>query len=191
MTGRQLKHSQNDRGLDLYQTDPVAVESLIRYEKLPLRIWDGSCGPGNILRVLRMHGHEVFGSDLADYKSPFQDLAGVDYLQLTEAPWKVDATVQNPPFYVKDEFVEKSLELVELGYFLLPLTWLESDSREKLFSYGMLERVLVFRQRLPMMHREGWDGEISTSTTAFAWYVFNRSYRGFPEIRWINVWPAL
>ena len=65
MTGVVLKHALSERGNDL--TDAaVAVEALLRHERLPPRLWDPCCGPGNIVKVLRAAGHEVIGSDLVD-----------------------------------------------------------------------------------------------------------------------------
>jgi hypothetical protein len=186
---RKRRHSQKDRALDLYQTAPEAVWALLRHETLPHTLWDASCGPGNIVRILRANGHDVLATDIKDYASPHQDLAGIewDFLQLQQPPCMIEAIIQNPPYYVADEFVEHSLELVPKAYFLLRLAWLESMARLPFFKRGMLRRVLVFSNRLPMQHRDGWTGKRSSNTTAFAWFVFDREYRGLPEVRWI-VW---
>ena len=40
--------------------------------------------------------------------------------------------------------------------------------------------VFVFRKRLPMMHRDGWQGRKASSGLAFAWFVWERGYRGHP-----------
>jgi hypothetical protein len=64
------RHALSERKDDLYQTPPVAIEALLRHERLPHRLWDPCCGPGNIVDVLRAHGHEVIGSDLVDYGRP-------------------------------------------------------------------------------------------------------------------------
>ena len=39
-------------------------------------------------------------------------------------------------------------------------------------------RVHVFRNRLPMMHRHGWDGPRASSSTAYAWFVFDKKHGG-------------
>jgi hypothetical protein len=39
-------------------------------------------------------------------------------------------------------------------------------------------RVHVFRNRLPMMHRDGWKGRRASSAMAFAWLVWDRRHRG-------------
>jgi hypothetical protein len=72
---------------------------------------------------------------------------------------------------------------------LLPLTFLEGQRRSTILESGTLARIHVFRNRLPRMHRHGWDGPRATSTQAFAWFVWNRNHRGPAEVRRIS-WEA-
>jgi len=64
------RHSLAERGNDLYETPAVAVEALLREERLPHRLWEPACGRGAIVRPLRAAGHEVLASDLVDYGDP-------------------------------------------------------------------------------------------------------------------------
>lgn len=186
-----IKHKQADRGLDLYQTDPVAVYALLRHERLPHKIWEPQCGPGNIVKVLRAEGHDVLSTDIHDYHSPHQDLAGMDFLQVYEPPYEgIDAIVMNPPFYADFECLDRALDLVPKVYALLRLTFLESEERYEFFKQGWLRRVLIFSNRLPMMHRDGWEGPIATSQTAMAWFCFDRENRGESVNSWI-MWKEL
>lgn len=42
-------------------------------------------------------------------------------------------------------------------------------------------------RRMPMMHRGGWDGPISTSATAFAWFIWDtRGAPAEPVLRWFD-----
>src|SRR5262249_58723087 len=70
MSSQSRRHSLAERGLDLYETPAVAVEALLRAERLPRQIWKPACGRGAIVSVLRAHGHEVVASDIADYGLP-------------------------------------------------------------------------------------------------------------------------
>ena len=36
----------------------------------------------------------------------------------------------------------------------------------------------VFRKRLPMMHRDNWQGRKANSGMAFAWFVWSRGHQG-------------
>lgn len=188
-------HTQAERGHDLYQTHEVASQALLKHERLPHMIWEGSCGPGRLARVLRRAGHEVIATDLIDYNSPDQDASGFDFLQQTDVPVHgIDATVQNPPFSKAAFFVKKAIEICPMNYMLLPLSFLEAGTeksaagraRLEVLDTGYLARVLVFRNRLPMMHREGWEGPKSTNPTAYAWFIFSWYHRGAAQIHRIS-----
>lgn len=167
-----------DRGNDLYETPEVATESLVRAERLPHCLWEPACGPGAIARVLRKHGHTVYATDLVDYESTDQDESGWDFLLERQLPIGVEAIVTNPPFKNADAFVAHALELCPRVVMLLRLAFLESERRAPILDSGHLARVHVFRSRLPMMHRAGWQGPRATSSLAFAWCVFDRDHQG-------------
>lgn len=182
-----------DRGNDLYETPPVAVAALLRAETLPDHIWEPACGPGSIARSLRAAGHRVTATDLVDYASPDQDEARQDFLFAREAPPGVQAIVTNPPFKLAGEFVEHGIRLCPKVIMLLRLAFLESERRTPILDSGHLARVHVFRNRLPMMHRAG-EGIVeaerqNSSALAFAWFVWDISYRGPTQLTRIS-WEA-
>lgn len=180
------RHALKVRANDLYETCPEAIAALLKAETLPDVLWDPSCGPGAIVRALRTTGRQVYATDLVDYKSPDQDNHGWDFLSERQLPLGVQAIIQNPPYKLAAEFVRKSLEFCPKSYFLLRLAFLESSGRSDILDGGMLARVLVFRNRLPMLHRDGWEGPKSTNTIAFAWYVFDRNHTGPTELHRIS-----
>lgn len=167
---------------DLYETPEVAVEALLRAERLPHHIWEPACGPGAIVRSLRQRGHTVWATDLVDYGCPDSE-AGVDFLMERQARIDVEAIVTNPPFKLAGEFVEHALALCPRVVMLLRLAFLESDRRTPILDNGKLARVHVFRKRLPMMHRKAWEGPKANSGMAFAWFVWDRFHRGPTELR--------
>jgi hypothetical protein len=176
-----------ERGDDLYETPEVAVESLLRVESLPHFIWEPACGPGAIARVLRRHGHDVWATDLVDYHSNDQSAFGYDFLLERHIPHlQVQAIVTNPPFKLAQEFVAKALELCPKVVMLLRLAFMESERRRPILDNGMLARVHVYRKRLPMMHRAGWEGRKANSGMAFAWFVWDREHQGPTELRRIS-----
>jgi hypothetical protein len=174
------RHSHAERGLDLYETPAVAVEALLRVEQIPHRIWEPACGRGAIVNVLRAHGHEVVASDLMDYGVPITapGYFGVDFLKETRAPAGTQAIVTNPPFQIAAQFVEHALKLSPLVIMLLRLAFMESERRCPILEGVGLARIHVFRKRLPMMHRAGWEGRKANSGMAFAWFVWERGYTG-------------
>jgi hypothetical protein len=161
------------------------VTALLKVEQLPRRVWEPACGPGAIVRVLREAGHDVIASDLVDYGCP-ESSRGVDFLMETTAPDGVEAIITNPPFKLADQFVEKGLELTPIVIVLLRLAFIESNRRAPILDSGQLARVYPFRERLPMMHRHGWDGPIATSQTPYAWFVFGRNHNGPTTLRRIS-----
>jgi hypothetical protein len=180
----------NERKDDLYESPVEAVHALLRVEKLPETIWEPACGPGVIVRALRAAGHQVYATDLVDYNSPDQDCAGWDFLLERQLPIGVQAIVTNPPFKNAGEFVAHALELCPKVVMLLRLAFLESDKRTPILDTGHLARVHVFRKRLPMMHRHGWEGKHSNSGMAFAWFVWDREHSGPTELHRVS-WDVM
>lgn len=178
-----------NRGDDLYQTPAEAVHALLGVEKLPPRIWEPACGPGAIVRPLRSAGHDVLATDLVNYESPDQDAYGVDFLipGIAESYGTGQhGIVTNPPFKNAHEFVARSLELAPYVAMLLRLAFLESEKRRAIIDEAPLARIHVFRKRLPMMHRDGWEGRKSSSGMAFAWFIWERGYTGPTELRRVS-----
>ena len=177
-----IKATMADRGNDLYQTPPEATAALLRVEQLPPCIWECACGPGAIVRVLRGGGHYVVATDLIDYGTADQDHAGWDFLLEHKLPDGVDMILTNPPFKLAGEFVAHALRLCPRVIMLLRLTFLESTGRTSILDNGHLASVHIFKNRLPMMHRDGWTGNRVSNPTAFAWFVWQRGYAGNPEL---------
>lgn len=190
-----LDHSANagmhlfaDRGYDLYETPACAVHALLDAEQLPDGgVWEPACGRGAIVRVLQERGHRVWATDLVDYGVPEQDMAGRDFLlEEGSVPSFIGSIVTNPPYHHAAQFVRHALVLCPRVYMLLRLGFLESKRRSSILDNGWLARVHVFRNRLPMMHRDGWNGRRATSSIAFAWFVWDRAHTGPAELHRIS-----
>lgn len=178
-------HALTKRGDDLYETPPEAVAALLGAENLPPVLWEPACGRGAIVRPLRATGRQVYATDLVNYECPDQDMAGWDFLMETQAPVGVQAIVTNPPYKNATEFVRKGLQLCPKVIMLLRLAFLEGVGRSDIID-GPLARVHVFRDRLPLMHRDGWEGPRSTNTMAFAWFVWDSHHSGPTELRRVS-----
>jgi hypothetical protein len=143
-------------------------------------------GRGAIVCVLREMGHQVTATDLVDWGCPDSE-SRIDFLLERHAPAGVESIVTNPPFKNAPAFVEHALELVPHVVMLLRLGFLESESRRGILDAGHLARVLIFRNRLPMMHRDGWIGNRVSNPTAFAWFIWEREHSGpasFHRLSW-------
>jgi len=181
----------SERKNDLYETPPEAVHALLKVEPLPRAIWEPAAGPGSIVKVLRAAGHVVHASDLVDYGCPDAE-SGVDFLLERRPPLQALAVVTNPPFKLGAEFVAHALDLgVPKVVMLLRVQFLESERRSAILDNGTLARIYVFSNRLPMMHRAGWQGPKATSAMTFAWFIWQAEHRGRAELQRIAWEPAV
>jgi hypothetical protein len=177
------QHPHADRGLDLYETDRLAVEALLRTERIPHCIWEPAAGHGAIARVLRDHGHAVIASDIENHDG-LHFVA--DFLATTSMPAGTEAILTNPPFKIVETFIAHALELCPLVAMFARLQFMEGGTgrarrhqlRRRILDEIPPARVHVFRDRLPMMHREGWEGRRARSAVAFAWFVWDRTHSG-------------
>jgi hypothetical protein len=183
----KIRHALADRGDDFYPSPPEATWGLLAAEHrhMPLRLWEPACGDGAIVRPLRAAGYKVFASDLVDRGCPGA-LAGVDFLMELHAPAGLAGIVTNPPYKLAQEFIDVALDFSGYVAVLLRLQFLESEKRRPLFERWPLAAVHVFSSRLPMMHRDGWDGPRTGSQQAFAWFVFDQRRANANRLSWIS-----
>lgn len=175
------RKAQSIRGDDFYASPPEAVEALLKVETFDGPIWEPACGDGAISRVLIQHGHEVVSTDLV---SRGYGLSGRDFLfeTRTEAP----NIITNPPFKLAEQFADRAVSLTTGKVaFLMRLVWLEGRRRRKFFQSTPLARVHVFSGRIPRMHRGDYDGPKSSSSIAFAWFVWDHAHTGAPRLGWL------
>ena len=170
------RHTLAERGLDLYQTPAPATEALLRVERLPDTIWESAAGRGGIANVVRAHGHAVICSDVADYGFPLHFQR--DFLTEAAMPAGCKCILTNPPFRDIERFVAHALRLSPLVIMLARLAFYESARRTPILENCGLARIHCFRKRLPMLHRDGWEGRKANSGMAFCWMVWSRDHTG-------------
>ena len=177
------RHSLGERGADLYETPPCATIALMRAELLPLSVWEPAAGRSAIVNVLRGRGHQIVASDIFDYGN--LDFVA-DFMTVTQPPAGCGCILTNPPFQIVNKFIAHALDLSPRVIMLARLALLESVARTEILEYRNLARVHFFRNRLPMMHRDGWDGPRASSAVAYAWFVWDRDHRGLPTLNRIS-----
>ena len=175
---RGARHPLVETGAQLYETPAVATQALLRHEALPPRLWEPAAGKGAISRILKKRGHTVVAEDLMAYDGADGDITpGKDFFQAERAPSRCGAIVSNPPFAWADDFVRHGLALVPKVVVLLRLAALEGVGRSDLIDRHLV-RLWVGKERLPMLHREGWTGpRLNGSAVPYAWFVFERQGR--------------
>src|SRR6516164_9985410 len=179
-SGQAGTHTLAKRGSDFYPTPRIAVESLLNAEPDVLntmaRVWEPAAGDGNIAHVLRDNGIPVIASDIEQRGFDLHFVG--DFLERERAPSGCSVLVTNPPYKLAAQFAEHALALVPDVFLLLRLAFLESVSRTELLEHSGLRRALVFRKRLPRMHRAEYDGPKASSSMAFAWMCWRRNFAG-------------
>lgn len=180
-------HSQKERHKDdYYATDPKAVELLLENETFNHSIWECACGEGHIAKVLESNGYHVISTDLIDRG---YGTGGIDFLTQTEnRGGNCSDIVTNPPYKLALEFAQHALEIVEEGNkvaMLLKLTFLEGQKRKQFFLKYPPKRIYVFSKRITCAMNGEFENYPS-SAIAYAWYVWEKGYKGKPTIDWIN-----
>ena len=181
--------SKADRGLEFYRTPIEATRALIAIEgdRLPQNIWEPACGDGAMAEPLGAAGRTVLATDIVDRG---YDIGDVDFLttRLEDSAY-INAVVTNPPFSLAQQFVDRSFSFSNIHYcaLLLRLAFLESGKRKEWFEANPTARVHVSSRRLPMMHRENYEGvRTASSAIPHAWFVWLRGYDGPPQLRWFD-----
>jgi hypothetical protein len=172
-----------ERGNNLYETPPEALRALLSLTSFSRKLWEPACGRGAISRMLEDAGYEVELSDLIDYGTADRhgEVQRVEDFCATsprlDDPDRPDI-VTNPPYGADlNRFVAHALRAhrPRRMALLLNLNFLCGfDDPER--CYAMDEcppaTVYVFTRRLPMMHRDGWDGPEASSRMNTAWFVW-------------------
>jgi hypothetical protein len=179
-------HSKQDRGADFYETPEVATLALLENLDVPFHVWEPAAGRGAMSRVLEKNGRTVLKTDLHAHDGADAGIhGGVDFLKVARlTDHSISAVVTNPPFMYAADFVRKTLDLGIQGFFLLPLNFLSADNRSDIMDDGgPLAGVYPFKNRLPMMHRDGWTGKKAGSAMNFAWYHFRKGHNGVTHLK--------
>ena len=136
MKKAMIKYMQNPINDELY-TPEEAIRPLLPYVDPTCDIWEPT-DPGNskIREMLLMNGNNCFGTNENFFKN--------------EPKFIYDAIITNPPYSLKDEFLERCYELGKPFALLLPITALEGVRRGKMFrEYGL--QLLVLDKRINFM----------------------------------------
>ncbi|MBZ5760261.1 SAM-dependent methyltransferase [Rhizobium sp. VS19-DR104.2] len=178
--------TQEERGHNLYETPPEAMWTLLALEKFRARIKEPACGRGAISTRLEEAGYTVAISDLVDYGTAdkFGEVQTVaDFLESEADPEQPDI-VTNPPYgELLNRFVAHALRVhrPRKMALLLNINFLcgfEDLEREFAMDDNPPSRIIVFKRRLPMMHRDGWDGPKAASRMNTAWFVWELNEAG-------------
>lgn len=141
-----------------FQTPPEALSPLLPYLKKEWVIWECAEGEGNLVKGLEDKGFSVVGTDIE---------IGSDFLR-DPIINGFNCIITNPPYSLKQQFLERCYEIGKPFALLLPLTTLETKKRQNLFNeYGI--EIIFFPKRINFKTP---SGKGSGSWFATAWFTW-------------------
>ena len=151
-----MKLPQNVISSDDFQTPAHALDPLLPYLDKEWWIWECATGKRNLQYALTRAGYKCFGTDI---------LTGHDFL---EKNIECDCIITNPPYSLKNAFLNRCYRLQKPFALLLPLTTFETKKRQALFrEYGV--EVIFLPKRINF---ETPSGQGSGSWFATAWFTW-------------------
>jgi hypothetical protein len=123
---------------DDFQTPGYAIEYLLPFIPMESVVWDPACGKGNIVKAFAANDRMGIGTDLS---------IGRDFLLETGNPYNLDAVlVTNPPYSIKDAFIEHCYKIGYPFALLMPLTALEGQKRQACYKQHGLQLMILPRR---------------------------------------------
>lgn len=190
MKGKNFSLNSNKRNKnDYYQTPYSMTKQLLEVENFEGKILEPSCGAGAIVKVLRDHKKSVDYCDLNNdfsltgiFKN-FKDFINDDFD-------RYDNIITNPPFSLAKEFILKAKQIANNKIaMLLPLNYLHGVARyNEIYKDTTfpLKTVYVFCRYGLLEDTIREDGTYKAGMMVYAWYIWDKSYKGEPVIRWLN-----
>ena len=115
-------------GSDNFETPAYAFDLLLPYLKKDWVIWEPAVGKGRLERAMCSRGFTVTAT-------------AEDFL-VKRAYFYFDVIITNPPYSLKNGFLEKCYEYKKPFALLLPLTALETKRRQFLYTQYGLEMII-------------------------------------------------
>lgn len=183
-------HTDKEREThDFYATEPKALELLLELETFSPNVWECACGQGHLSEVLKNHGYKVKSSDIVDRGYPGTEV--IDFLKASKDDVKLDAPrdiITNPPYKYAKEFVRHALDVSMDGTkvaMFLKVQFLEGKARKELFVKYPPKTIYVSSSRL-ICAMNGEFEKYPSSAVAYAWFVWEKGYKGNTIVRWFN-----
>ena len=140
-------------------TPENAIYPLLPYIKDFKTIWDCAFGSGLLAEHLNKFGFNVVGHINYDFlKQDSDKITGFDII------------ITNPPYSLKDKFLEKLFEIDKPFAMLLPLTTLEGIKRGKMFKDKNIQMIIPNR-RINFAFPDGRKKK-SSCWFATAWFCY-------------------
>lgn len=186
-------HTDKERETDdFYATHPKAIDALLTYDglQLPKHIWEPSCGTGCLSKRLIEKGYDVFSSDLVDRG---YGTGGMNFFEQASLPdGSTECILTNPPYKFATDYAVHALSLLHDGGYLclfLKTTFAEGQERfRRIFAFTPPILVLQCVERI-LCAKNGEFGYMEDhggSAVSYAWWIWQKGYKGKTTLDWIN-----
>ena len=187
MNGSNIAGGNPTRGRvdnDYYATHTDSTKALLKVWDIEYPALEPACGEGHISKLLdesRTHSTDLVYRGYGD--------GGVDFISGSFD--SVPTVITNPPFNLFTEFLEKSLDISSRYVILFgKLQALEGKKRASYIQTTPLRYVYVFKSRQQPLRNGAQTDPLtgkkwSSSTMAFAWFIWDKEYTGEPVVRWL------
>ncbi|KKX28415.1 hypothetical protein YH62_19350 [Rhizobium sp. LC145] len=179
--------TKEERGDQLYETPIEATRTVLALESFSEIIKEPFVGKAAILRPLEAAGYDVQIADLVDRGITTQhgELQQVGDFLLSDPGDSVGTDIfTNPPYgdlankclahALRVHKPRKMAALLNLNF----MCGFDDPDRRFVMDENPPSRVYVFTRRLPMMHRDGWDGNKASSQMNTAFFIWERNEDG-------------
>ena len=122
LLGERLIPISKGGSSDIFQTPPHAFDYISPYIDRGLIVWESATGHGMLADAIKSRGFEVVRSDIMTDQNFFE-----------YQPDKWDVQITNPPYSIKDDWIERSYKLGKPFALLMPVSALHSTKRCNLF----------------------------------------------------------
>lgn len=172
----QRKPVEND---DLFHTPVCCTELLLKGERLK-NVIEPACGDNAIVDPLRASGINVNSFDIK---------TGDNFLEL-EGNFRKNQCMTNPPFFLWDDFVNKSKELeFKKTVFLGRGNYLGTVDRYESGIFHGLKHIYWFNRYIDYRTPRRDDGLFHVGALLTGWFVWERNYTGKTTMSQLDVQP--
>ncbi len=176
---------------DYYATPHSSTEALLKEVQFKGDFLEPCIGGGHIAEVIKKYypNEDLYGMDLVDRGYPETKVA--DFLEYDFKEQKFDNIVTNPPYSLAQEFLEKGMTVLDENgkiAMFLKIQFLEGAKRKVMFEKYPPRYIYVFTKRQnPWRNGSPVDekGKPWASTMCFAWFIWEKDFKGEPLVRWL------
>ena len=141
-----MKPPLKTKSADDFQTPPEALVPLLPHLNKNWWIWECAAGKRKLFDELTKQGFQCIATDIAETEE-------WNFLEFDMPKDKYDCIITNPPYSLKQQFLERCYELKKPFALLLPLTALETYKRQYLYKTFGIEIILMPKRIFPLLTR--------------------------------------